>query len=292
MKYFILINQLGIVESGLHTKTDMIDWAIIDYLQQWYFAERKKAIFNTDDNNHYVWVNYNHLIQEMPLLGIKDKDAITMRFKKLKKLNLIKTIQTKDNSLYFVLTPECIEIIGFKSVNKSLNTNQAILPNSDRLSYDDRTGCPMTIGQGLSYDDRTAQTYNHIKHITSNIYSNNSIQFSNENFIPTTPETSLEISSKGDNNGTSKHKQVDITFDEETFTFKGIEPYMDKWREAYPAVDVESEIKKMESWVMSQPKTRWKKNWKRFITGWLAREQEKQEFKKAKFGERRSFLDD
>jgi len=124
------------------------------------------------------------------------------------------------------------------------------------------------------------------------IYSN-SIQFSNENFMPTSPETSLEISSsKGNNNETGKHKQADIVFDEETYTFKGIEPFIDKWKSAYPAVNVETEIKQMESWVMSQPKTRWKKNWKRFITGWLSREQERQEFRKAKFGERRSFLDD
>lgn len=282
MKYSILINQVGIVEAGLHTKTDMIDWAIIDYLQQWYFAERKKTIFNTDDNNHYVWVNYNHMIQEMPMLGIKDKDALTKRIKKLRELKLIKTFQTKDNTLYFILTPECIKIIGFKP-EKSF---------AEGLSDDDRTGYPISVGQGLSDDDRTAQTYNHIKQTTNNIYSN-SIQFSNENFIPTSPETSSEkSSSKGNNNETSKHKQADIIFDEETYTFKGIEPFINKWKSAYPAIDVETEIKQMESWVMSQPKTRWKKNWKRFITGWLAREQERQEFRKAKFGERRSFLDD
>lgn len=143
--------------------------------------------------------------------------------------------------------------------------------------------------------EQSSDKYNQlINKKNNNIYIDSPcIQFSDENFIQASPETSSETSSssKG-NNGTSKHKQVDIVFDEETYSFKGIEPFIDKWREAYPAVNLESEIKQMESWVMAQPKTRWKKNWKRFIMNWLSREQERQEFRKAKFGERRSFLDD
>jgi len=268
MKYYILINQVGIVEAGLHTKTDMVDWAIIDYLQQWYFSERKKTIFNTNDNNHYVWVNYNHLIQEMPMLGIKDKHAISHRLKKLKNLNLIKTFCTKDNTLYFILTPFCIDIIGFKSTKTKKYENEHPLVMENAQPGDGKCTPP---GDGKCI----AQTYNHIKQKTNNIdnIDSNSIQFSNENFMPASPETS-------------------IVFDEETYSFKGIEPFINKWREAYPAVNLESKIKQMESWVMAQPKTRWKKNWKRFIMNWLSREQEKAEMRSAHKQKKSSFLDD
>jgi hypothetical protein len=54
---------------------------------------------------------------------------------------------------------------------------------------------------------------------------------------------------------------------------------MQLWKEAYPLVNVEQEIKQMEAWVISQPKSRWKKDWKRFITSWLAREQDRAEIR-------------
>lgn len=62
-------------------------------------------------------------------------------------------------------------------------------------------------------------------------------------------------------------------------SFKGTEEFMQLWKEAYPLVNVEQEIKQMEAWVISQPKSRWKKDWKRFITSWLAREQDRAEIR-------------
>ena len=170
MKYTILINQVGIVESGLHKKTDVIDWMIIDYLQQWYFSERGKTIFNTDDNNHYVWINYNHMINAMPLLGIKDKSAITHRLKKLKNLNLIKTFQTKDNTLYYIITPKCMEVIGFKS-NKDGNRIGAVDGNEQPVDGNeqpvDENEQPVDGNRTGAVDgNRTAQSDNYIKQTT------------------------------------------------------------------------------------------------------------------------------
>ena len=49
-----------------------------------------------------------------------------------------------------------------------------------------------------------------------------------------------------------------------------------KWRDLYPAVDVEQEIKKMIGWLDANPTKRKTKNGiKRFINGWLAKEQDK-----------------
>lgn len=47
-----------------------------------------------------------------------------------------------------------------------------------------------------------------------------------------------------------------------------------KWQVAYPAVDIDGEIKRAELWLVSNPKKR-KKNVYRFLVNWFARSQEK-----------------
>jgi len=64
---------------------------------------------------------------------------------------------------------------------------------------------------------------------------------------------------------------------EDEKSFKGINQFLKKWADAYPLVNVEQEIKQMEAWIISQPKYMWKKDWKRFITNWLSREQDRKE---------------
>lgn len=49
-----------------------------------------------------------------------------------------------------------------------------------------------------------------------------------------------------------------------------------EWKKLYPAVDVEQELRNMKGWLDANPKRRKKATGiKRFINGWLAREQEK-----------------
>ena len=206
------------------------------------------------------------------------KQLIKERFIEQEKPSGIEIIMHKTSRYYFLWHP----ILEANSRLKFTSQGQQSLPPSSQQSL------PLSSQQSLPKE-------NQLKRINEkDIYiDSNSIQFSNENFMPASPETSSETSSssKG-NNGTSKHKQVDIVFDEETYSFKGIEPFINKWREAYPAVNLESKIKQMESWVMAQPKTRWKKNWKRFIMNWLSREQEKAEMRSAHKQKKSSFLDD
>ena len=48
------------------------------------------------------------------------------------------------------------------------------------------------------------------------------------------------------------------------------------WQELYPAVDILQELRKMKGWLLSHPKKRkTRRGIKGFITGWLAREQDK-----------------
>ena len=46
------------------------------------------------------------------------------------------------------------------------------------------------------------------------------------------------------------------------------------WRSAYPAVDIDGEILRAAEWAVSNPAKR-KKNWRSFLTRWLAKEQER-----------------
>ena len=66
-----------------------------------------------------------------------------------------------------------------------------------------------------------------------------------------------------------------VRFDTRTLRFSGILPEdIVRWRETFPAIDVEQELREMELWAAANPARR-KSNWFRFITNWLSREQEK-----------------
>ena len=70
-----------------------------------------------------------------------------------------------------------------------------------------------------------------------------------------------------------KEKKIYFDFDKEIW-----ENITDKdknsWREAYPACDIKLELVQMKEWLLSNPSKR-KANYRRFITNWLARSQEK-----------------
>ncbi len=66
-----------------------------------------------------------------------------------------------------------------------------------------------------------------------------------------------------------------IVYDWEQFLFEGISDHeVARWAEVYPACDIEEEIGKAAMWLKANPKNR-KKNYRRFLTNWLTRQQEK-----------------
>ena len=111
MKYTILINQAGVVHEGLETKTDVIDWALLDYIFSW--QQNPKA----DRFEGMTWLDYKHLIKEMPLLGLNKKQSVSDRIKKSKNLGLIDTIQHPTNKRIFVKTTSVYyRVCQFKGV--------------------------------------------------------------------------------------------------------------------------------------------------------------------------------
>jgi len=47
------------------------------------------------------------------------------------------------------------------------------------------------------------------------------------------------------------------------------------WRQAYPACDIDRQLAAMHEWLRSNPEKAHKKRWRRFVTNWLSRQQER-----------------
>lgn len=153
MKYTIHINQLAYHRMGLCGKLDITDMAILDYIHGWCAAPRADRIII--DHQEYTRINYAHLIEEMPILGIKKKDTVSARISKLRAEDLVKTFQAKDNTLYVRLSRKCYDLF-FSDYNGNLNDKKrnTCPKNRDRLS--EKTG------QALSQKSGQQQTYNYI----------------------------------------------------------------------------------------------------------------------------------
>lgn len=62
----------------------------------------------------------------------------------------------------------------------------------------------------------------------------------------------------------------------DSLIFSGIEDKdKESWKKAYPACDVESELLKMIEWIKANPDRGKKSNYRRFITNWLSRQQDR-----------------
>lgn len=71
------------------------------------------------------------------------------------------------------------------------------------------------------------------------------------------------------------NQKKEIIFNFKTGKFEGIlKKDISGWEGAYPACDIMLEIKKAAQYMIANPKKK-KKNWRRYITGWLNRTQEK-----------------
>lgn len=64
-----------------------------------------------------------------------------------------------------------------------------------------------------------------------------------------------------------------ILFDAENNKLLGYDAYLSKWESAYPAIDINYQISRMETWLMEHPKNR-KSNYLRFMGNWLRKAQD------------------
>jgi hypothetical protein len=62
-----------------------------------------------------------------------------------------------------------------------------------------------------------------------------------------------------------------VTFFEGNYTLQVPDSILSAWRLAYPGVDVAEQIRKAESWLATNPTRRPKRDFGRFMNGWLNR---------------------
>ena len=66
MKFTLIINQAGVVRLGLLGQVDLPALCVLDYLSGWFFcAKAKRAVV---EGREFVWVRYEHAVEELPLL--------------------------------------------------------------------------------------------------------------------------------------------------------------------------------------------------------------------------------
>lgn len=72
----------------------------------------------------------------------------------------------------------------------------------------------------------------------------------------------------------SKHPEIKFSFD--IYRFENIETRdLESWKELYPTVDIDRELKAMTEWIWSnQQKAKGKKHWRKFINHWLSKNYE------------------
>lgn len=70
------------------------------------------------------------------------------------------------------------------------------------------------------------------------------------------------------------HKKTSVAYDPISGKFLNLNGDMDYYKEQFPAVNVEAEIKAMEAWLFANPTNR-KGNYRRFIVNWLKKAQDK-----------------
>ena len=85
-------------------------------------------------------------------------------------------------------------------------------------------------------------------------------------------ETAVKRKSNGDVTRTTSSTCTKVHYHDGTFQVP-VE-MKNKWQEAYPALNIDGEIKKMAAWVQANPKNK-KSHWERFMVSWLSRAQDK-----------------
>ena len=109
MKYGVYINQAGVADAGFADgRTDLVDWAIIEYIRDWQLSPKATKL------GDLVWINYKHLISQMPLLGLNNKQAVSKRVVKLSGLGLIHTDHDGHGRVFCRLSERCLSIITFR----------------------------------------------------------------------------------------------------------------------------------------------------------------------------------
>lgn len=91
MKYNININQKALSQTDI----DLKNAAILEYLI--YYCNSKSEKIEANKVDGYTWINYKTLLEDMPLLKIKNTNTLTPRIHEIERLGFIKTKEIRHN---------------------------------------------------------------------------------------------------------------------------------------------------------------------------------------------------
>jgi hypothetical protein len=261
MKYTILINQAGIYDSGLASVTDLVDWALLDYIATWQCNKMATKIGNK------VWVNYRHLINQMPLLGLNNKAAVSKRIKKLTDLGLLEKHQDQnDFRLYVEPTEKYHSTCSFRGEPTLTVANAPLTVANAPLTV---ANAPLTVANAPLTVANAPLTPVNI-HTTIKIQPSGYNHQDNNLYVQTPKSLGLDCQEKTQEdvflllplNAKDTYKTITLT---------DIADY----QTIYPAVDVEQETRNMLGWLRSNPaKRKTKAGIDRFINAWLSKAQD------------------
>lgn len=126
MKYNININQLAL--SELSTDIDVVDAAILDYIINICRSQSEKVgnrRILDKDGTVWTWVDFRSLLDEMPLLRIETKGALSRRIKKIEQNDFITTLKKRINGhiTLFIKTNRRVDSLFSKS-NRTVAENE------------------------------------------------------------------------------------------------------------------------------------------------------------------------
>jgi len=139
MKAFITINQKAFFEISQHKKTklDLIDATIFEYIYKFSLSNKvqKKIVKSKGKEKLFIWVAYQKIIDDNPLLNITSKKAIELRLNKLAKIGLIekKTDKKLGNKTFFNITDYAFSLV-IENTNLSNQDSKPLVSTVTNLS--------------------------------------------------------------------------------------------------------------------------------------------------------------
>jgi hypothetical protein len=111
MKYFITIHQDKILE--LMPRAKVVDGIILDYVY-WFCTSPSPVIEEKrivgPDGLKYTWLNYDWLLNDLPILRINAKSALTPVFQRLEKCGFLKSYSPDNQRKFIALLPMVDEL--------------------------------------------------------------------------------------------------------------------------------------------------------------------------------------
>lgn len=240
---------LDIIESG--HKIDVTDLAILRWFVD--FCNTDKISKTIEGNKIYYWINYQTLLQDMPILNIKQRMLYT-RLQKMVDANILTHHTKKAGGTY--------SMYGFgenytKLITKDMPQNQ--VQNIATPLQNIADPCKTLLNPLQNIAEPSAKYCRPKDTSTKYPSTKDNVDSSDAAEVSSTSPTVIQLCTN------KKNEFFDIT-----------KQHIDDFKKWYPNVDVMQELNKIQAWLVSNPtKRKTKRGMMSFVNRWLSKEQDK-----------------